>query len=352
MKKTTVFLAVILLFFNTIVFAEESHMFIEGEDFYNQTAEEIATGKFSLNPLSLLEKGLETVFKEIKESRSEMVTLLAVAVLSSVLKILSDEKDETSETAYFACYTLMTASALKIFFSAVGYGTKIINNICEFVTKLAPVFVALIASSGSVTAAQAFHPILSAGVYAMTFLTDKCIVPMIVFSAVLGIVGNITPKLKISSFTNFVRSAAKWILTASLTIFTGITAIYGFSAPVFDAVALKGIKFAVGTLVPAVGGILSETVETVLSSTKLMKSAVGTAGIISLIGICVVPIVKIFAIYVMLRLTAAASEPVSDRRTADMLSETASSVSLVLGTVITASALFVISVAIMLGVTN
>lgn len=352
MKKTIVFWVVIfLLCFDTFVFGEENYMYLEGEDFYNRTAEQITEGSFAPNPAEILKNGADLLFKEINESKGEMITLLAVAALSSVLRLMSDG-DEVSETAFFACYTLMTMSALKIFTLAVDYGMKITGNICAFVTKLAPVFIALTAAGGAVGSAEAFHPILSAAVYVMTFLTDKCIVPAVYFSTVLGIVGNLTPRIKMSAMTNFINSAAKWLLTASLTIFTGITAIYGFSAPAFDAVALKGIKFAVGTLVPVAGGLLSETVETVLSGTKLMKSAAGTAGIVSIAALCAVPILKISAIYVMLRLTAAVSEPIADGRTADMLSWTASAVAIVLGTVVTASALFVICIAVMLAATN
>lgn len=353
MKRLTAVLAVLLLFFQTAVLADE-YTHIEGEDFYNAAVDEISGGSFSLNPAELFESGINKLFKEIRESRSEMINLLIIAALSGVLQILksSDGEKEISETAFFACFTLMTMSALRIFSITVGYGVQIIDTICEFVTKLSPVFAALLVSGGSVTSAAAFHPVLSAAVYIMTLLVDKCIVPMVYFSAVLGIVGHITPRLHMTAFTNLIRSVAKWLLMASLTVFTGVTAIYGFSAPVFDAVAMKGIKFAVGTFVPVVGGILSETVDTVLSSTKLMKSAVGTAGIISLAAICIVPVIKILAIYIMLRLTAAAAEPITDKRISDMLGEIASSVSLVLGMVITASTLFIICIAIMLGATN
>lgn len=350
MRKFVVLFVMLMIFFCPHTFAE-NYLQIDGEELYNQTTEQIMDGSFSLSPQKLLNDGISLLFKEIRDGRGEMLSLLVIAAMSALLQIFKDSGKEINETAFFACYVLMTMSAIRIFASVAGYGAEVIEGMCEFVTKLAPVFTALLAACGKTASASAFHPVLSAAVYVMSLLVDKCILPMVYFSAVLSIVGHITPGLRISSFISLIHSAAKWILMSSLTVFTGVTAIYGFSVPVFDAVALKGIKFAVGTLVPVVGGILSETVDTVLASTGLMKGAVGSAGIIALLGTCVIPVIKIFAIYVMLRVTAAASEPVTDRRMADMLSGMASSVALILGMVVTASTLFVICIAIMLGAT-
>ena len=84
-----------------------------------------------------------------------------------------------------------------------------------------------------------------------------------------------------------VKSISKWLMAAIITIFTGISAIYGFSSPALDAVSGKAVKFAVGSLVPVVGTFLSDTLETVVSGTRLMKNAVGTSGIIVMCVICV-----------------------------------------------------------------
>jgi len=334
------------------VLAEE-HTYIEGEDLYNETAEDIISGDFSLNVNDIIKNTLNLLFDELSKSRSEMISLLVIAALSGLLQILKTTGDtsQTSEAAFFACFVAMAVSALNIFHITVGYGVEVINQISDFVTKLSPVFMILLASGGSVSSAAAFHPLLSSAVYVMTLLVDKVIVPLVYFSSVLGIASHLSPRLQITAFTKLLRSTGKWILTAALTIFSGITALYGFSAPVLDAVSLKAVKFAVGSFVPVVGGLLSDTVETVLSGTKLMKNAVGTAGIISLVAVAIVPVLKILAILIMLEICSAAAEPLTDVRISKMLKEISSSVSLILGMVITVSMLFIISISIIMSVT-
>lgn len=354
MKKLIILLTILMItLIHGCVYADGT-TYIEGEPLFNRTAEEIVSGKFSLNPVDLFQKGIDGLFKELRESRAEMISLLVIAALSGVLQVLKNNGGETgvSESAFFACFTLMTMSALHIFAQTVGYGIGVIDDLSEFITKLSPVLMVLLVSGGSVTSAAAFHPILSGAVYVITLIVDKCIVPLVYLSAVLGIVGHITPKLQITAFTKLIRSVGRWILTAALTIFTGVTALYGFSAPVLDAAALKTVKFAVGSFVPVVGGILSDAVETVLGGTRLMKNAVGTAGLISVAAVCIVPILKIIAILIMLQICAAAAEPLADRRIMEMLKDIASSVSLILAMVVTVSMLFMICIGIILGATS
>lgn len=352
MKKILICAAVILLILCGTACAEE-YTHIGGEEFFNSTADKIMEGNLLLEPGELIKKLAEGLFSELKRSRAEMICLLAIAAMTGGLQALkSGEKSEVCDAAFFACFIMMTIAAMRIFSITVGYGVSVIEDISSFITKLSPVFIALLVSGGAASSAAAFHPLLCTAVYIMALIADKCIVPLVYLSAVLGIVGHITPRLQISALTKLIRSFGKWILMAALTIFSGITAVYGFSAPVIDAVALKTMKFAVGSFVPVVGGLLSDTVETVLTGTRLMKNTVGTAGIISIVAICAVPVLKIVAVKVMLEICAAAAEPLADKPIMEMLKDISASVSLVIGMVITMSVLFIIEIGIIMGATG
>lgn len=276
MKK--IFFTILILFCLCPHALCEDLSHIEGEDFFNRTTDLILSGNFFKDPTEILKSLSDSLFSELLTSRREMIGLLVIALLSGALKALeSGEENASAEAASFACFVLITMSALKIFTDAVGYGVSVIYDIGDFVTKLAPTLMIMLASCGAVSSSAAFHPILSGAVYVFTWLIDNCILPLVYLSAVLSVVGHITPKLSLSSLAKLARSFGKWLLTAALTVFVGISAIYGFSAPALDAVTLKAAKFAVGSFVPVVGGILSDTVETVISSAALMKNAVGSA---------------------------------------------------------------------------
>ena len=349
--KRIFFLIVFLFLLFPRVFAED-FISLEGEPFFNETGEQILDGSFSLNPVELFQKGVESLFHELKESRAAMLQILVIAALSGVLQMMQNEESAVNEAGFFACFSLSAIAAMQIFSATIGYGREVIGAMTDFITKLSPLFAALMVSAGAAASAAAFHPVLSGAVYLISILVEQCLVPLAYFGAILGIVGKISPRVQISNATRLIRSVSKWILTAALTLFTGITALYGFSAPVLDGVAVKSVKFAVGSFVPVVGGLLADTVETVLSGTKLMKNAVGTAGLLTVAAICIVPVLKIFVMYFMLRLCAAAAEPLTDRRISEMLADLAESVMTIYTMVLTVCMLFTICIGIMLSATT
>ena len=206
----------------------------------------------------------------------------------------------------------------------------------------------MLVSCGAVTQAAAFQPVLAASVYVLGLLMDRFILPVCCFSAILALAGNISERIEIGTLTKLLFSVSKWLLTGLLTLFSAILSLYGFTTKAFNAVAAKGIKFAVSSLVPIVGGILSDTVETVLSGANLLKSAVGTAGIITLFSIVFSPAVKILIMMIMLKAVAAIVEPFSEKRVVNMLLSMSESVKILLSMVVTAALLFIVSIGIIL----
>ena len=345
-------IVVIMLLICTNAYAEK--ITIPGEDFYNKTAQDITSGKMELNPVNIINNLIKGVFSEISNAKALLKAILLISAAAGLLRILSDSFDgsEAGNAATFACFVLMTGAAVKIFAEIIGYGTEVIHTLCGFITKFEPIFVGLLASAGAVTQAAAFQPVLTASVYILSTLVDKCILPMTYFSAALSIVNNIGNRVEIGTLNKLLQSTSKWLLTGVLTLFSTILALYGFGTSAMNTVTLKSIKFAVGSFVPVVGGILSDTIDTVLSGTNLLKNAVGTAGMITVISIAAIPIIKIWIMMMLLKVTAAVVEPFSDKRITNILISISESAGIVFSMVITSVMLFVISIGIILTATG
>lgn len=327
---------------------------LEGESVYNEAVDEAMSGKLSLNPMTLLNKLTDDIMGEIRECAGDVMILFIIAAISGVITTISKSFDSkgAGEAAFFACFTLMSAAAIKCFSTALTYGTDVTRSMTDFITKLSPLMMLMIATSGGTVSAAAFQPVMSGAVYVVSLVIEKCLVPLAAFSAVLAVAGNINGDVQLTQFCKLVKSVAKWIMTAIITIFTGISAVYGLSSPSLDAVGGKAIKFAVGSLVPVVGGFLSDTLETVVSGTRLMKNSVGTAGIIALCVICIIPVIKIWVIQLMLKVTSAIAEPLTDKRISGMMWEVSESVTTVFAIVTMVAVLFIINISIMLAATN
>lgn len=351
MKKLLVFMCAFFLFLPTASAADGK---IQGESFYNGLVSDITSGKLDLSPVSVINAIIDSIGGETRELKSFIKTVLITGVFAGILKVISDSlgSNQASGAGFFACFSIMTVTALEVFTKVVGYGTEVIRGLCEFITKLEPVFIGLLVSAGAITQAAAFGPVITASVYVISVVIENCILPLTYFSAMLAIVNNMSGRIEFGTLNKMIQSVSRWILVAILTVFSAILTFYGFTASSLNTVATKGIKFAVGSLVPVVGTLLSDTVETVLSGAGLIKNAAGTAGMITVIAIAAVPIIKIWVMMMVLKLTASFLEPFSDKKITNMLLSMSDAVTCIFAMVITAMVLFLISIGIILSATG
>lgn len=355
MKRLVIFnliFGIIFLVSLNVFGAELPH--IEGESLFNESVNSMVQGGFTLNPVKLFEMLLFNITDEIKNEAHFVLTIIIIALISSVTNVLSDSFGEktSGEAAFFAVFALMSALALKCFCIALEYTADVTGLMCNFITKLSPVLMLTLAAGGKTASAAAFEPVLSGTVYVVTLIIEKVLMPLTVFSAVLAVGSNISTHIKLGSFTKVVNSVSKWLMAAVITVFTGVNAIYGFNSPALDAMSAKAVKFAIGTLVPVVGTFLSDTLETLISGAKIMKNAAGTAGIVTLISICALPIIKIGIIQFLLRISAAVCEPVTDSRISTMLLDISRAVTVLFAVTIMCAVLFIINIAIIIGFTS
>lgn len=322
-------------------------------DIFYQLRDGFLSGDNMLEPGELLSHLVGLLTSEIRESAAFLGMIIVIGAISGAVNIScgEDKCAQLSSGTFFACFVLLASVVVKCFSLSFGYASEVIATMSEFVTVLSPMLTALLLSSGQAASAAVFHPILSSAVYTITLLSQKCIMPLLQLSAALSIINNLSGRVQISGFNSLITSLTKWILTASLTTFSGVTAVYGFTTPVLDEISAKTVKFAVGSLVPVVGGLLSDAMQTVASGTHLMKNAVGTAGVVAICAMCIVPIVKLGVIVLMMKVTYAIMQPITDSRISSLIKDTEKSVSMILAMVITVAVLFVINISIILAST-
>ena len=328
-------------------------LFSESINAVENIASSIRNGNFNLSPLGIIEKFIQMGFSEMQDLSRYLISFICISLLSTLVSLLGKDKSANVGSAtFFACYSLVAATAIKCFSICSEYTTEVVGEMTDFITKLSPMLATLIITSGKSITAAAFHPILSAAVYVVSIICYKCILPLTSYSIILSVADNLSEQVRISGICRFINSASKWILALCFTIFTGICAIYGFSAPSLDAVGGKAVKFAVGSLVPVVGGFLAETLETVISSGRLMKNSVGSGGLIVLCAICAMPIIKIGCMALMVRISASLVEPISDKRISGLLMSVSKSITSLFAMVATVAVLFLICISILLAATG
>lgn len=130
-------------------------------------------------------------------------------------------------------------------------------------------------------------------------------------------------------------SLLKWlsttILSVILLVFIGYLNLSGVISGSADAATVKAAKFTISNMVPVVGGVISDTAETLLAGASLLRNTAGVFGMLAVLGICLVPFLNLGIHYLMYKVTAALAATVSgDGRVTGLIEALGSAFGLIL----------------------
>lgn len=132
----------------------------------------------------------------------------------------------------------------------------------------------------------------------------------------------------------------KWLIGVGISVFGLLFTAQGIGAATYDGALRRATKYAIGTGVPIVGGFLSGGFDLAAAGSALIKNSVGYLGAILLLFTVLQPLALLIASNVLLRFTAAISQPLGEARISDFLAETADDVNYALAGLLMAAFLY------------
>jgi len=110
-----------------------------------------------------------------------------------------------------------------------------------------------------------------------------------------------------------------------------------------DAAALKAAKITISTVIPVVGGILSDASESVLVSMGIVKNAAGIYGILAVVAVCMSPFIKVGIQYLLLKASAAICGIFGNKRISALVDSFSAAMGLLLAMLASGSMMVLIS---------
>ncbi len=314
----------------------------------------LAKGELDLTPAGILQSVLACFFREVVANSALLGKLIILAIICAVLHNLTVAFDRgtTGQLSYTVVYLVMIGLALGSFALAVNSGREVVDKMVSFMQALLPLLLTLLVAMGGVASAAIFHPVILASLTVIGTLTKNIVLPLIFFAAVLSIAGNLSPQFRVSHLAGLLKTIALGILGVFGTIFLGLLAIRGVAGGVGDGIALRTAKFAVDAFIPIVGGMFSDALEAIVSSSLLIKNAAGIAGMIIVLLIMGLPLLKILTLALIYKLAGALVQPVGEGQVVDCLNDLGASLMMVFAVVSVVGLLFFFTIAILIGVGN
>lgn len=376
-KKIFCIVILSMLFFPQIVFAEES---TESDIFQEQQSEfKIKdflkeTKKYTSNFLENIDiseifkdatkgkidnkkifgKILNLLGKEVKGTLKTLISILIIVLIHSLLKSITDglEHKEVSKIIYYVEYILIVTIIMSSFSEILDSVKNSITDLIGFSQSLIPLLITLMLYTGSITTSSVLEPILLFLIQFIANLIQNLILPVVSIIVVLIVISKISERIQITKLAKFMNTSIVWFLGIVLTLFVGVMSLEGTLTASVDGITAKTTKAAVSNLIPVVGKILGDSVDTVLGCGVVLKNAVGVVGVIVIIGICLLPIIKLATFSIMYSILSCVIEPLADEKIVKLIEEMSGIFKLLLAILCSVSVLLIIGVTLVIKISN
>lgn len=312
----------------------------------------IIKGKYKTN---FIKSTIFTLFgKDVKESFRLMFNVLIIIIIHSVMKEIIENlgNNSSAKIAYFVQYLMIVTLVTQSFLSVLNITKEAIDNLSNFMNLLIPLLTTLILTTGYISISNIFQPTLIFLSSMLGNFFNNFLMPVLLMSITFSIISNISDKVQLDKLSKFFKSSIVWILGILLTVFTCLISVEGTLSSSVDALTAKTTKAAVSNFIPVVGKILGDTTETIIGCSNILKNAVGIIGLIIIVGIVLIPLLKILTLWVTFCLTSAICEIIADNKIVKLTSQIADSYRILLAILFSVSIMFFIAITLVLKITN
>ena len=303
------------------------------------------------NILDLFDKeGIKLlIFNELKSSLKVVTIIFILALLSSILKSLDNSfsSGAVSQIATYIIYISMISLTLVGFKDVLEICNTTIDATVGLMQVIMPILITLLILVGFPITSTVLNPIFIGGVTFINVVFKKFLFVSLSLSFAVLVVNNLSQNMKLKKLSSFIKQVNLVSIGAMFTIYLGLVSMQGLYITNIDNFTVKTAKFAVGNFIPVVGGFVSDSVDILMSSSQLIKGVFGGIGLILLVGICLVPIIKILSIVLVYKGSAIIVEPIGEEGISSFLNEVANLMMIMLACVIAIMIMFFVTVAIL-----
>ena len=373
-KIITIIVMVLIVFLSNSSYANDNQTIIEQQeefkiqDFIKNA--EMFTGEFfediDINEIlndaikgevdnsTLLKKILNILGKEVTTNIKSLVSILAIILIHSILKSISEslENNNISKLIYYVQYILIVTVIMSNFTDIIKLVQDTTGNLIGFMNALVPLLITLMMYTGSITTSSVVEPIILFMINFIGNIIQNLIIPFVLVLTSLVIISKISDKVHIDKLSKFFKSGIVWFLGIVLTVFVGVVSLEGTLSSSVDGITAKTTKAVVSSAIPVVGKILGDAVDTVLGCGIVLKNAVGLVGVVIVIGICIMPILKLFVLSVSYKLLSTVVQPIADEKIIDLLEQIGDIFKIFLGILCAISFMLIIGTTLVLKISN
>lgn len=273
------------------------------------TVAAIAKGEMTLSFDQVMALLADQFASAVQTSLWRLTRLLAPAMLWSLLRRLTGKSSEAGKAV---CYLLVCVFLTQDLTEHTALCTASMEKISSGMQSLFPMLLTLMAAVGGSASSTLMQPAVVGAAGSMTAFIRHVTLPLANIAAVLTMLCHLGEGIRLNRLSSLFHQAATWTLGLCFTAFIGVLATRGVTAAAVDGVTIRTAKYALDNLIPVVGGLFADTVDTLVGSSMLVQSALGVTGLILVVSWAMAPLCQTLAAALLYQFTSALMQPIAD----------------------------------------
>ncbi len=316
---------------------------------FTQTLLAIAKGELSLDFQQTLDLVTSRFLSALRKSLWRLTRLIAPAMIWSVLRRLTGKGSEAGQVV---CQLWVCIFLTQDLTEHIALCSGSVRRMSEGMQGLFPMLLTMMAAVGGSGGSALMQPAVVASASAMTGLIQQVTLPLATAAAILTMLCHLGEGMKLQRLAAFTQQCAAWTLGVCFTVFIGVLSTRAVTAAALDGVTLRTAKYAMSNLIPVVGGLFADTVDTLIGSSLLVQGALGVTGLILIAAWAMAPMLQTLASAMLYRLASALMQPVSDGPLAGCIHDFGRVLMLLFIIQLCAAAMFLMLIAQLIGVSS
>ena len=256
---------------------------------------------------------LRAFFDALSQLGALMLSVMTPVLLGSLLThTLGTREKEIGRLSGSVCYLMVLIPVVLIVIAELDHARNTITLTTQRMDRMLPLLLTLLTALGGNASSAFLHPMVVAASGSMVFLAREVILRLVMCTCAVTTINHLSFSAHMTRMAQLLRSAVCWLLGVSFTVFLGAMSLQGVCSASIDGVAIRAAKYAVDNFVPIVGGMFSDTMDTLVGCTLIVKNALGVCAALVLLGVILAPLMRTTAVVFVLKLSAALLEPVAD----------------------------------------
>lgn len=255
-------------------------------ELFSTDSSEVGSAVNEMSSFSFLLRSLLTVVgANLGDCFRLLAALMGLLLLSSVFSAIRGSfKSDSIGRAFSFCASLAILGTL------ITQGYACIQSVSSYFSTLnrltgaaIPLMGVLYAMGGNVTAAAASAGGLTVYLTLLEQLVGRSIVPFCGICLAFALMTALEPSVRLGTLLSTFKKQYTTLLAFLMMLLLAMLAAQTTLGARADTLAMRSAKFAAGSLIPVVGGSVSELVRTVSAGVGYLRGTVGICGVILLL---------------------------------------------------------------------